>query len=71
MISFAAGSQALAWEPRREAPASRVHIISHEFKSSWEMTRSRSFVMPVPKLEIENQRACVIVTLIHDETEIQ
>ena len=24
MISFAAGSQALSWEPRREAPASRI-----------------------------------------------
>jgi hypothetical protein len=67
MILFAAGSQAPAWEPSREAPASRVHVISHAFESSWEMTRSWSFVVSVPKLELGNQRTCVIVTLIHDE----
>ena len=67
MISFVAGSQAPAWESRREAPASRVHVISHTFESSWEMTRSMSFVVSVPKLELGNQRTCVIVTLIHDE----
>ena len=31
------------------------------------MTRSMSFVVSVPKLELGNQRTCVIVTLIHDE----
>ena len=67
MILFAAGSQVPAWEPSREAPASRVHVISHAIESSWKMTRSWSFVVSVPKLELGNQRTCVIVTLIHDE----
>jgi hypothetical protein len=67
MILFAAGSQAPAWEPSREAPASRVHVISHAIESSWKMTRSWSFVVSVPKLELGNQWTCVIVTLIHDE----
>jgi hypothetical protein len=71
MILFAAGSQAPAWEPSREAPASRVHVISHAFESSWEMTRSWSFVVSVPKLELGNQRTCVIVTLIHAEPDDQ
>jgi hypothetical protein len=43
---------------------SKAGLIEHE---SWKMTRSWSFVVSVPKLELGNQRTCVIVTLIHDE----
>jgi hypothetical protein len=46
MILFAAGSQ---------APASRVHVISHAIESSWKMTRSWSFVVNLLAAALRNE----------------